>query len=312
VSVALSTEVETYLSGVRGALADLPPGTREELLEDLAEHLAEVAAEGEGSLVARLGEPAAYAAELRAAAGITRGSSRASLDATAAVQHLRRWARAADLRLGRLTGYERFSDFGRLLRPAWWVLRGYVLALILMNFFIPNATGVLPPSSESFWPWLAVVGVCALVSVRIGAVSRRWRHRTSVTLLLLGANVALALFLVGGAFVYSDKTMFVEPSASYEDPYGSTVVFPYDDQGRPLTGVRLVDQYGQPVRLGTGSACANRYQFDVTMSDPAFAYPLCGQAHPLPSLPPLLAPTAAPTASSSPETGVLPTVSPTR
>ncbi|MGV9767766.1 HAAS signaling domain-containing protein, partial [Micromonospora tulbaghiae] len=62
-------EITDYVDRVRAALADLPPGVRDELTEELPEHLAEVAAEGEGTLVDRLGTPEAYAAELRAAAG---------------------------------------------------------------------------------------------------------------------------------------------------------------------------------------------------------------------------------------------------
>lgn len=62
-------EVADYVAQVRSALADLPAATRDELLEDLTEHLTEVAAEGQGSLAERLGPPAAYAAALRSAAG---------------------------------------------------------------------------------------------------------------------------------------------------------------------------------------------------------------------------------------------------
>src|SRR5260370_7513852 len=60
-------DVATYAAIVRAQLADLPATERDALLEDLEQHLAEVAAEGEGSLVDRLGPPEAYAVELRAA-----------------------------------------------------------------------------------------------------------------------------------------------------------------------------------------------------------------------------------------------------
>ncbi|HEX6447688.1 MAG TPA: hypothetical protein VF053_21505 [Streptosporangiales bacterium] len=63
-----------YAGEVRTALADLPRGEVDGLSADLDEHLADVAAElGEATyeaLVARLGPPAAYAAELRRAAGL--------------------------------------------------------------------------------------------------------------------------------------------------------------------------------------------------------------------------------------------------
>ena len=62
--------LDRYLAGVREALADLPEDVRDELLEDLPAHFAEVLAEHDGSLDDRLGPPAAYAADLRAAAGL--------------------------------------------------------------------------------------------------------------------------------------------------------------------------------------------------------------------------------------------------
>jgi hypothetical protein len=45
-----TVEVATYAAKVRARLADLPAAEAEVLLEDLEQHLAEVAAEGEGSL----------------------------------------------------------------------------------------------------------------------------------------------------------------------------------------------------------------------------------------------------------------------
>ena len=60
-------DVTSYAAEVRAQLADLPAVEADVLLEDLEQHLAEVAAEGDGTLVDRLGPPEAYAAELRAA-----------------------------------------------------------------------------------------------------------------------------------------------------------------------------------------------------------------------------------------------------
>ncbi|GAA3575152.1 hypothetical protein GCM10022222_69620 [Amycolatopsis ultiminotia] len=68
------TAVRVYLARVRTALADLPTGEVEEILEDVRPHLAEIEAELGPSarveaLVERLGTPESYAAELRAAGG---------------------------------------------------------------------------------------------------------------------------------------------------------------------------------------------------------------------------------------------------
>lgn len=58
---------QEYLAGLRAALADLPHSEVSEILDDVGAHLAEL--DPDEDLVARLGPPQAYAAELRAAAG---------------------------------------------------------------------------------------------------------------------------------------------------------------------------------------------------------------------------------------------------
>ncbi|MGH3101424.1 MAG: HAAS signaling domain-containing protein, partial [Thermoleophilia bacterium] len=60
----IAGEVASYATAVRAACADLPGPDRELLLEDLEDHLQEVAAEAGGPLEERLGRPEAYAAEL--------------------------------------------------------------------------------------------------------------------------------------------------------------------------------------------------------------------------------------------------------
>ena len=66
-----SPAAQRYLAEVAGELADLPVEERADLLEDLGLHLAALDAEDDAWPVGvRLGTPAAYAAELRAAAGL--------------------------------------------------------------------------------------------------------------------------------------------------------------------------------------------------------------------------------------------------
>jgi uncharacterized membrane protein len=61
---------DRFLTRMRTALSDLPPAEVDELLEDTAEHVRELAREhGEDQLELRLGSPETYAAELRSAAG---------------------------------------------------------------------------------------------------------------------------------------------------------------------------------------------------------------------------------------------------
>ena len=65
----VNAEVSAYVGLVRLALDDLAPEDLEDLTGGLEADLAELAAESEEPLIARLGEPSGYADELRSAAG---------------------------------------------------------------------------------------------------------------------------------------------------------------------------------------------------------------------------------------------------
>ncbi len=73
-STTTNPAVTEYLARIQVALSDLPAGEVEEIVEDIGQHLSEVAGElGEDvsveTLSERLGTPEQYASELRAAAG---------------------------------------------------------------------------------------------------------------------------------------------------------------------------------------------------------------------------------------------------
>src|SRR6266481_2161484 len=124
-------DVTTYAATVRANLADLPTIERDALLEDLEQHLAEVAAEGEGSLVERLGSPQAYAVELRAAYSAGHQMTQTTRVTQTNGEHLAESVRAAAARLIGSDWARQILAFLPELRPAWWVLRGYLAALIL-------------------------------------------------------------------------------------------------------------------------------------------------------------------------------------
>src|ERR687889_155753 len=69
----LTTYVVPSDEGPHRKYYGLNAAIRDELLEDLPEHLAEVAADDVGSLADRLGPPSVYAAELLASAGFVGG-----------------------------------------------------------------------------------------------------------------------------------------------------------------------------------------------------------------------------------------------
>ena len=173
-SVTGQDEITAYVEGVRTALAGLPEATRDELLEDLPEHLAEVRAEGTGTLTERLGSPEAYASELLATAGFVGGFP----DPPAARFTPLREARdkglqvlnRADARVGPVIGYPKASDFLILLRPAWWVARGYLAAMALAYLFDDHngRMGLLPRVGGSGFVALVLLSGGVILSILLG------------------------------------------------------------------------------------------------------------------------------------------------
>jgi hypothetical protein len=171
-----ASEVGRYLEQVRAALADLPAEEREELLEDLPDHLALVLAEQNGTLRERLGPPEAYAVELRTAAGVSGPQvSQGRVSRVARVeQRFRPHLRRLDLWIGPVFGYPRAADLLRAVRPGWWVLRGYLVGLVvLLATDVLPGHEMLPPPDPGFLAWLLVIGACVVGSVRLGQVTPR-------------------------------------------------------------------------------------------------------------------------------------------
>ena len=68
-----TSTISDYAAAVRAELGDLSADQAHAVLDGLDEHLSEIAAESGDNLVANLGSPASYAAELRASAGLEGG-----------------------------------------------------------------------------------------------------------------------------------------------------------------------------------------------------------------------------------------------
>lgn len=301
-------EITAYVDAVREALAGLPTATRDELVEDLPEHLAEVLAEGDGPLIDRLGDPWRYAAELCAAAGIVAGTT-----PPPAARHRELYAaglrrlRAVDSRVGPVLGYPRASDFFALLRPAWWVLRGYLAAMVLAHLLDDSGQpiGLLPRIGGS-----EPVALLLLVGVILASV---WLGRRTATLTpwpryaLRAGTLLLALVaLTGFVNADSDTRGAGYAPAGYDNPYaGVSDVYAYDRQGHLLTGVQLFDQDGHPIRMGN-PWCGDTANMP---GGDGQTYPYCPQNAPWPLLPEMSR-SAQPAPSDEPTEPAPPSVSP--
>jgi uncharacterized membrane protein len=295
------TEVANYVERVRAALADLPPSVRDELLEELPEHLAEVAAEGGGSLADRLGPPEVYAAELRAAAGVATAKSNLDDRARDAVRKARARLRLLDAKSGPAIGYAKASDFLRLLIPAWWVLRGYLVAMGFAYLVSESEIGLLPRVDVGD---RTLAGVVVLVGFVIASI---WLGRRSARLTrwprwILAAGTALLVLPALASLADTDglRQQQTTYQTVYSPPNEIQDIFVYDDQGRPLTNVRLYDQNGQPIQLGyPGWWCESEFSGE-------YVYPLCPDRHPFRgpgTIGQRPQPSLSPSPSTSPEAG---------
>jgi hypothetical protein len=89
------------------------------------------------------------------------------------------------------------GEFLRLLRPAWWVLRGYLAALLLGVMSSNGDVGVLPRLGHSVVAGAVLLVGSVLASVwlgrNIGTLNRwprRLMHAATVVLVVVGLAVA--------------------------------------------------------------------------------------------------------------------------
>ena len=248
-SPTITNEVEQYLDEVRMHLADLSDEDRADLLEDLRQHLSDIGSEENGSpLQDRLGEPSAYADELRVAAGLAPRSPIEGQPGHASLT-------------GRLReGLTALREVVFELRPAWWVLRGAVLAA-LPFWWKPDGNDDFPVPSPFGMPVLGalivVLGVAASVWLGRSADRSAWRR------VGIAANAVLLIGLFLGSMV--PRNAVVAPSITWEpfllSRHGPvTNIYPYDSAGRPLEGVLLYDQDGRPLRVDFQHWWADRCQ----------------------------------------------------
>ncbi|QIG41707.1 hypothetical protein G5V58_01995 [Nocardioides anomalus] len=274
-TTAVHPEVAAFLDRVRRELLDLDEEQREELLDGLEADLSEQRAAGDP-----LPDPTAYAAELRAAAGL--GAARAPR------LRLRRPARsvadvldeARDEWTSWTTRHEATRTAWTLveaLRPAWWVLRAWVAATLL-----DQLAG--PWERVTLWPTLGVpllgpvvLLAAVVISVLIG-LGRLWpgsgpERSTAARLVLVGLNVVAVLLPLTFTLPtgHQDHTVYASPLHPAKAPdvlrHGREVVrniYAYDAQGQPLQGVQLFDQEGRPVAVSPRSSMGRGQQREVT------------------------------------------------
>lgn len=252
-------DVSAFVARVRELLADLSEEDRLELTEGLEADLTDQVAEQGGGA---LDDPEAYARELRTAAGfepvarrrVRLARPRSVSDALDGVRT--RWEA--------LVGHPRVAPFWAVaaaLRPAWWVLRAWVAAVLvcvaLPGYAVWGFTWLPGVSNEV---GLLVLAVCVVGStlVGMGRLLPGGDRGTPMRVALLGLNLfALAAIPAAEQHYQDAEWRQTEQSHGYSSSgfdvgvlnKGNEVcnIAAYDASGQPLTGVQLFDQAGRPL-----------------------------------------------------------------
>ncbi len=236
-TLELDAEVTFFASSVRRELADLGPDVVDDLTDGLEADLGEKMAEGE-----TLGDPGAYAQELRAAAGLApRTNRKPGLDdaARAAVANIR----DAATQFAKKNAWVRaVVAFATSLRPVWWVLRAWILFCVFD--FGQSWRGL--PSSSFGWVMLAALFVFSVQWGRGRWLPWRW-SRVGVIVVSVFTVLALpALFDSMGHETAQDQynaSDYISDGVLL-DGQQVTNIFAYGPDGKPLSEVQLFDQDG--------------------------------------------------------------------
>ena len=269
-AITLPAEIIAFAAAVRAALADLPADEVEELTDGLEADLAEAYAE---DLARELPDPAAYANELRGAAGLPTPVTQRGSRLRSVVEPFAEMVGDLDRNLRRSPAMAAVLDFLVTLRPAWWIVRGWAAYQCVGAFF--GFEGDLLPSG-AYWLVLAV-----LVGGSVFVGLRQWPGWVRV-LIGVGNAIAVVATVVGLAQVPNsgdlDRAWSSADAAYYDDsavagPDGTglwlngaevTNVFAYDARGQALHGVQLFDQDGKPLATSVpgGNGCLVKDEWD--------------------------------------------------
>jgi hypothetical protein len=253
-----------FLATVAQALSDLPDGEREDLIEEVGAHLADVSDElgqdiDADSLRARLGPPEAYAAELRSAAGYDAPAP----EQVGIVNRLGGLSQRLRARAAALPGAEGVRRLTVELRPGWWVARVWVL---LTWVSLDNGIAVFPRVTRNGLVNLLLLAAAVVASVWLGRrvtaprPSRGWRGAA------IAANVILAIGAIvvfnqiqqrGNDGYVGEPKSFAEASLAASAPSTPTNLFAFTPDGKLIPQFYLYDENGQPVDLGDATGCAD-------------------------------------------------------
>lgn len=248
------TSIAELAAAVRRHLDDLPLDEVDDLTGGLEADLSEQASDEQGDL--HLDDPASYAAELRASAGLPPRAS-STLPLRRRAQQRLDSLEAATRRIVHSTRLGSWLvEFALAVRPVWWVLRGWVVYQLLTVVVLGRSAVV--PSGLIMW---AMLFAALVLSVQWGR--GRWAPgsflrvlRVVVSVVAIVALPFVTVWALNEATAnsgYSSPVIYGEPTGLQLDGQRVTNIFGYDAEGNPVTDIQLFDQNGDPlVTIGSG------------------------------------------------------------
>lgn len=238
-TTTLSKTKAEYLDMVASGLADLPEDDREEVIQDLRAHLAEL---DEDEVEAALGLPEAFVAEFRSSAGLDDSTHKAW---KWPLTRTRARLEKASHRLAEVTRWQ-------TIRPVWIWTRGWLLisTIAVLSGGLAFFRFPIPAVQDSTALGLVLVVVATWFSVWLESTRTAVREFGTF---LLSAVVAVLLSLSLLAAPDLSPALHFEEEAFYpdqliaEDGIPISNIYAYDLEGNPVQ-VLLFDQDGHPIR----------------------------------------------------------------
>lgn len=249
--------IAAFAAAVRAHLDDLPADDVDDLVDGLEADLTEQAGESDQF---ELPDAAAYAAELRSAAGLPERTAAPRKDPLRERLAERRAAASRSIRSNPFGAW--LLDLGLVLRPMWWIARGW---MVYFFFTFWAGAGIVPPT---ILHWALLLGL-VLVSIQWGR--DRWMPLSWLkvvrTIVSVGAAILLPIALIAASNMYGQVQSMVEYVDTSQpglvvDGQRVRNIFAYDADGQPIEGVQLFDQDGRALMTVGDEGTTERWEFD--------------------------------------------------
>ncbi len=238
-SITLSPTKAAYLARVAGGLSDLPAEDREEVMQDLEAHLAELP---DDSVERTLGTPDAFVLEFRVSAGLKEPPRSRRLDSW------RRLMGRLEVRAERLARALNWTT----IRPLWIWTRGWLVVSVFAGLTQDTPFLRFPIPSIEFQSAVGAVLVAAATwfSVWLDKTHRHPARDVGTVLYSLTAVLALLIGILSPISLskpqHFDESVFYPEQLTAADGMPIENIFAYDLEGNPVE-VLLFDHEGRPL-----------------------------------------------------------------